>query len=370
MIDWLTLRVPIGSGLSDYLADKLMGAACLITCTNLQGRVSDSDGIIWEKVSYDFEKLRSDMPGLFWTVQSAGQRRHYLVIGGSPASIEHGCNVFGSNDIRHGADVLVRHAMKVLRTTLPLPSDPSWECRRIDVTNNYLLPSFDAVKAGLRYLMASDRARRFPGESAKNSDTVGWNVGSDLRSGKAYHKGPQLQFLAKQGKTTATAEQIEMANRLLRLELRLGRRWCERLTQKCLKGGRWVERDMNDPARRHWYDLTENELLNEFETFFQGFFGDVEVRDMGDLLEQLKAVCPSEGYALAAHRTWALIKALGHEQAKASMPLRTWQKHTKFLREAGLSDMDLSSAQILEFRLHRVKLAKPVESWDEIRRAA
>jgi len=364
VIDWLTLRRPIDDGYCAHLNEKLLGAACVLVMQDL-----NTGEVQWEKTTFDFEKLRSDTPGLFWTVQTM-KSQAYLVIGGSPASLEHGCNVFGSSDIRHCADLLIRHASRVLSCFLPTHADDAWQVRRIDVTHNYALPDPAAVKAALRGLLASDRARRFRGESAKTGDSVYWNRGSDLRMGKAYHKGPQLAFRVEREESNATPEQVEMADRLLRLELQLGRRWCERLTQKCAKGGNWVERDRDDPARRDWRELTARELDSEFETFFGGFFSDVEVSDMDTVREKLELVCPTKGRALAAHRTWAVIRAAGYEEARNSMPLRTFQLHTKYLREAGVSDMDMTARTVLPFRLRRINVAEPVTSWAELRRVA
>lgn len=368
MIDWLTLRTPIDCGLSDHLVDKLMGAACVLVCQDLTSTAGGKPQIIWEKTTYDFEKLRSDMPGLFWTIQNNGTGIPFLVIGGSPASIEHGCNVFGSGDIRHCAQVLVDHARRTLQSWLPQPRD--WELCRVDVTHNYALPSNDAVKGALRELLRTDRARRYKAESIKDTDSVGFNYSSDLRGGKAYHKGPQLEFLRSKGKTNATDEQIQLANRLLRLELRLGARWCRRLGEARDSVGGWVKVEKDDPRYRDWWNLSERELDSEHEAFFGGFFGDIEVRDMGNLLQKLELVAPTKGQALAAHRTWALIKSIGHEQAKASMPLRTWQRHCKLLVEAGLSDVDLCSAEIVPFMRVRVSVTEFVTSWDDLRRAA
>ena len=212
MIDWLTLRTPLqrlstaDKGLCDHLLDKLQGASGLVVCTDCEGRE------IWSKIHFDYEQLRSDTPGLFWTIQSTGENHLWLVIGGSPASVEHGNNVFGSGDIQHCARVMVAHARKVLQSWLP--SAEEWVCRRIDVTHNYAQPNAGAVKGALADLLRSARARRYRATSAGDTDTVAWNSKSDLRAGKCYHKGPQLEMLSRKGATNATGEQIELANRL------------------------------------------------------------------------------------------------------------------------------------------------------------
>lgn len=98
---------------------------------------------------------------------------------------------------------------------------------------------------------------------------------------------------------------------------------------------------------------------------------------MGDngLKEALRGLIDSKGKPLtesavmATYRTWALIKQVGYDNAKASMPSATWYRHTRYLRAAGLSQADLCSAQVLPFR-KRAMLLRPVQSWEAIRHAA
>jgi len=347
MIDWLTLRYPLES-MAPALMARLRESMLYVTCVSIDeetGEVVER----WKKQSLDIDKLRSDTPGLMWQVQGDG-KEYFLAIGGSPAHLEHGLNVFGYGDIKHCAAVMVRHARKALAAVLP--EAERWQVRRCDITHNYALPGPREVKQALRALLGADASRARA--SSMGGDTVGWNVGSDLRRGKAYHKGPQLAALVKKGKAEATPEQIAAADCLLRLELTLGSRWWRRFEEKGYR----------------WDDLTENDLNAYHLDYFGRFFGSVEVCDMGQLLNELEKVAPTPGQALAAHRTWALIKAVGRENAKGSMPARTWGRHLKFLRAAGLSDTDLSSGEIIPFRRHIVMLNEPVRSWADLRKAA
>jgi hypothetical protein len=342
VIDWLTLRYPLES-LDGPLLARLKENMLYLSCV-------DADGVLrWSKQDLDFERLRSDSPGLYWQVQGDGVQ-YWLAVGGSPASIEHGNNVFGSSDIRYCAAVMVRTACKALQAVLP--SADKWQLRRLDYTHNYALPGPREVKQALRVLLGADASRARA--SSMGGDSVGWNVGSDLRMGEAYHKGPQLEKLVKKGKATASDEQIALADRLLRLELRLKSRFWRRFEQD----------------KQVWWNLTSDDLNAFHLDYFGRFFGSVEVADMGQLLNELERVAPTPGQALAAHRTWALIKAIGRENAKGSMPRATWGRHLKFLREAGLSDADLSAGEIVPFRRHIVVLDHPVMSWADIARAA
>lgn len=351
MIDWMTLRIPMDATLGEHIHSKLQSFIGRVVL------IAPDGSKVWEKPSLDTDALRSDTPGLFWSVQGDGEGRSMLVIGASPASIEHGINVFGSDDVTHCARVLIRFAGEALGGILPAPS--RWECRRIDVTHNYDMGAFTSVKQALRYLMATDSSRRKASNDSRGGDTVYWSKTSDLRSGKAYHKGPQLAFLCKKNKTQATDEQIALSNRLLRLELKLGSRWFRRL-----EAGELVD------LPTHYLALTPDMLNAQHAEFFHAFIGRIEVTDMTNLLSILETVSPSPGISLAAHRTWALIRTIGYEQAKASMPARTWGRHVSLLRAAGLSDADLCAGNVIPFRRTVLELAQPVICWDDLRKSA
>jgi len=96
---------------------------------------------------------------------------------------------------------------------------------------------------------------------------------------------------------------------------------------------------------------------------------------MDNILEKLKDVTDektgkkiSEGQALAAYRTWGLIKMVGQEEAKLSMPVRTWHRHKGLLFAAGLSWADFSAGNVVPFRRKTILIGEPVESWDDIRK--
>jgi hypothetical protein len=198
-------------------------------------------------------------------------------------------------------------------------------------------------------LLGADAARTKA--SSTKGDTVVWNAGSDLLSGKAYHKGPQLLKLQNKGRVHLTFEQMEAANKVLRLELKLGARWFRR-----------------NPG--NWFEISSEQLSQIHSDYFSRFFGSVEVADMGKLLEILCEVAPTEGQALAAHKTWAMIKAVGYEQTKAGMPERTWHRHISFLRKAGISDADLCAGNILPFRQRTIVFDQPVTNWGDLLRLA
>lgn len=348
LIDWLTLRVPLDGRLGHQIHERVLACVGKIQCYDPDGALS------WEKSSLDVDKLRSDTVGLMWQVQGDGKQQ-YLVIAGSPASIQHGVNVFGSLDIRAGATVLLRLACRALRAVLP-PLE-QWQCRRIDITGNYLLPDSDTVKQALRMLMVSDGSRRRAGSQAKGGDSVVWNPTSDLSKGKGYHKGPQMRFLVKKGKVQASEEMLSAADRLLRLEHTKGSRWWRRFEET---GGKW-------------WQLTAWELWQEFKGFFGRLVQGLEVKDM-DRIETIKAIRDANdislGMAESTFTTLRNIKEDGFDVVKGFMSERTFYRHLRYLRAAGITDADMTTAKILPFRPIRIVLAEPVGSWAQMGMAA
>lgn len=352
MIDWMTLRYPLAQ-LPEAIRDRIRGALGSIIMFGPDGCSK------WEKAVLDFEVLRSDTPGLCWTVTGNADGEQMLTIGASPAFLAHGNNVFGSSCPREAAGVLVKFAQRCLKAILPAPH--AWECRRIDVTENYALGTVREVKQFLRQLMTADAGRAKA--TSGGGDSVYWNKGSDLRKGKAYAKGPQLRHLVAKQKVEISDDLIELCDRLARLELTLGSRWFRRLQED----------------GRDWWDLTAQDLQEQHEQYFSRFVGKQEVTDMGTLLEELEKVTVTKNgaqvvvtksQALAAHRTWALIKAIGYELARDSIPRTTWFRHISMLRSAGLSDADIGAGNVLPFRRREICIAQPVRSWAELRAAA
>lgn len=350
LIDWLTLRIKLDQAeIGQNLLDRILDCMGYTFCV-------DSDGKqLWCKHALDIDKLRSDSQGLYWSITADGQSQRYLTIGASPSSVENeGLNVFGSTDIQYCSTILIEHAGKALQAILP--NWMNWQCRRLDITANYDMGNAAQVKQALRLLLGTDAPRRRSNSDTKGGDTVYWNPASDLQAGKAYHKGAHLRMMARKGKLLLDDETLDLADNLLRLELKLGARWFRRYEQD--------ERD-------DWHTLTEYELTEIHHKFFNQLIGGgVEVHDMGTLLTELEKVCPTKGRALAAHRTWALIKTVGYSQTKASMPERTFMRHSADLRAAGISNADLCAGIVIPFRRQQLVLREPVINWSQIRMAA
>lgn len=346
LIDWLTLRFPLDARLGQSLHEKIQSAMGSIV------KISPDGLIQWEKRTPDWDAIRSDSLGIYWSVTADGQGVRYLTIGASPSSLlNNGVNVFGSLSLEDGSKVLIKRAGEALGAILP--HWKLWQCRRMDITANYDLGNSAQVKQALRLLLATDAPRRRTNSDRRGGDSVYWNPSSTLRAGKAYHKGEHLRYQLRKGNIQIDDELLVLADRLLRLELMLGSMWFRRL-------------------KTDWFDLTPEKLAAIHFEFFTSLIGggDVEVADMGTLLAELEKHAPTKGRALAAHRTWALIKTIGYTQTKESMPSSTWRLHTMYLRNAGISSADLCAGTVIPFRRKTLLLGQPVLSWNDLRRAA
>lgn len=348
LIDWLTLRIGLGETLGLALTERIRSCCNTVHCVNSDGEM------VWSKKALDIDALRSDTPGICWMMQSDG-KQDYLVIGASPASLEHGCNVFGCLDIQHCAKVLIQRASKALDSVLP--NYAFWQCQRVDITGNYVLPDAASVRQALRQLSLADGGRRRATTKKRGGDSVYWNPTSDLVKGKAYHKGPQMAYLRRKGLLEVTDDLISLGERLLRLEHTRAARFFRDLRK----------------AGRNWWELTQEQLTNFYMEFFGPVTGGVEVREMErtELVKRIQdANGITEGRAQAAFTTYRNIRSDGFEVVRDYTAKATWFRHLRYLKIAGISASDLQQGNVVQFRPVRIILAQPVGSWDEIRRAA
>lgn len=340
LIDWLTLRTPI----SDIQEADLL--ALLPYFAKLQVTNALTDEVIKTKLVIDIDSVRSDFSGMVWSISSNGPTK-YLNIGASPASLEHGSNLFGSLDYHYCKQLLLNHARKVLKGVMLF--NDGWQPRRLDITQNYFLQSRYQVKDALHILRSSDGMRQKA--TVQAGDSVYWGYSSHYRSGKAYDKHAQALELNKKAikaKKPAiyTPEQLEIMNTILRLEMKLGRQYFDEHSDELL--------------------LTPDYLQKEHEEFFNKFIGSAEVTDMSSLQKSLALVSPSQGFAKAAYTTYLMIKENGFEFTKESMARATFMRHKKLLLAAGLSESDLKSSNIVELRKRKINL-EPVYNWDHLR---
>jgi hypothetical protein len=332
LVDWLTLRYDVKTE-SDLALVKALSAG-LDVCVR-----EDSDGVVvsqwWPR-----ESQRSDSHRLNVSL-SLGR----IQIEGSPARLNSFNNVFGDSDPSRCAAKMLR-AVSAAKGVI-LPPLQMWKCTRIDLTQNY--------DCGVHAREALDALGKASGGRLRVNttyvDTVYWNLGSDLWSAKAYLKGPDLVRLIRKGRAQATEEQVQLAQRLLRVELMLRRHVLKRLNV-------------------HIVDFTEALAMEQFKLFAGKVLPDNGAVITGEqqLLERLSALYPRR-QANNVYRTWLAMREAGAAAVRQRMGRDTWFRHRKMLIAAGLTPADFNAAKVLQFR-PRAIVAAPVDSWDQLRRAA
>lgn len=299
-----------------------------------------------------WESVRSDSHGVVFRVGTDA-----LWMQGSPARvIGDGCNVFGAGasaqqDIKGCVQRMANFLFGALPIDNRFPVD-KWIVSRVDVTKNLDVGDLGNVRSALSILRNLEGGRYRVSQQA--GDTVYWSHKSRLRSGKAYAKGPHLLKLNKSrsymGKIY-NQEEIELANRLLRLELKLGPQF-------------WRER-----AEKRWFEWTAKDFDEQWESYFGRMIGTVEMVNDSEVKKRVLAVAPSVGQGKAAYGCWAMIQAQGWERAREMYSRSSWYRHLSLLRRAGLGDADFSAGRVVHLRRKLVE-ARVVNSWSELQRAA
>ncbi|MFC4158452.1 phage/plasmid replication protein, II/X family [Chitinimonas lacunae] len=347
MIDWLTLKIDV------HRVPREVIEKCHERAGTIMHLMPDGE-IKWRRVAR--ESIRSD------SHQMVIECTTHFVMHGSPARVGGDNNVFGSGDIVDCAQRMIRFAAKTLGVILPMDLS-QWRVSRVDVTHNYALASAQEVAQALSVLRQSEGGRF---QVRTNAETIYWGSGSSIRRMKAYAKGPHLLRQFKRNEAHANFDEIEMSQRLLRLEL-------------SLMGQFWRER-----SQKPWFEYTESDLDALHNEYFGQVIGSVEIAEMQDLRQafrdaavRLRESSPpataktfSEASADRAYMIWALIKAVGLRQAEDTTPRSTWFRSKKIMMEAGLSWSDLHAGQVLPFRRKAIVLGAPVRSWDELRSVA
>lgn len=344
LIDWLTAYLPFDRIPESARADlRLMGDRIMRFCPKT--------GVMhWETSAWD--SIRSDSHQISFRVGSDA-----LWIQGSPARVcGDGCSVFGS-----GASVELDLAgcldrMRLFvqsQINLTLDSNPAhWTVTRIDVTGNLLLDSLSDVRCALRTLRECEGGRYRVSQQA--GDTVYWSHKSRLRSGKAYAKGPHIEYMMKKkdysGRIYTQDEQI-LANRLLRLELKIS--------------SQYLRERINKP----WHQITPTELIHEWQSYFFRMVGDSTMTDESSLYNRLILASKTEGQAKSAYSLYLLIKTNGWQKAREITSKPTWYRNLKVLHAAGLGDADIAVGNIVSFR-RKILESQEVHSWQYLNQIA
>jgi II/X family phage/plasmid replication protein len=292
----------------------------------------------WDSVRSDSHQVVAKCDGQLW-VQGSPAR-----VSGDGDSV-FGCGAAAALDVSGALQRMVDFLAAHLGVAL-LPAH-FWVVSRVDVTGNFLLGSLAEVRQALSILRNVEGGRYRI--SSQAGDTCYWSQTSKLRKGKAYAKGPHLRYLQTKAKTyngrTYSEHELQFADRLLRLELTLGREWF---------------------ARNDWRSVTAEQLTAEWQSYFFRMIGGSEISGDCDMrqriIEAAKALGKSEGRGRAAFGCWTMIKAEGWEKARDCFASRTWYQHLQILHAAGLADADISAGRVVQLR-RRIIEAQQVHSW-------
>ena len=343
LIDWLSLRLDSGAcpEWGGWWRLREWGDRILRYCPRTG--VAKWEVAAWDSVRSDSHQLAIKAGGgAFW-------------VQGSPARVMgSGDTVFGvgdeSRDVVACARAMIEFAARLV-CYQSVPHYRLWSLTRCDVTCNYDLGSASGVRVALAELRNIEGGRYRVSQQA--GDTVYWSHLSRHRAGKAYAKGPHLDHLLKQSTYTGcqySASDLEFAHRLLRLELRLGSKFFNKLSVP-------------------WYSLSWDNLKDQHDEYFMRMVGveGLEGVDMS-FVDRFVAVAPTEGQGKAAARSWALVQTMGWQAARDTMPRSTWYRHQQIWKAAGLGDADISAGRVVNLR--RSLIMRPVSSWEELRRAS
>ena len=331
-IDWLSMVLEVKTPEDRELVRRLGQGRDVCV------KIRDGEQLVeW----YPRDSKRSDSHTL-----QVGLTANRITLDGSPARLWSANNVFGDADPKACAARMIRSASKTSGVILP-PLD-RWRPTRLDLTQNYALDNFSQVRSALGELS------KVCGGHLKVStfkETPYWNRFSPLWSAKAYAKGPHLQHLVKQGTASATDQELAEAQRLLRLEVTIKNRM--------IKLGHLT-----------WESMTPERLMILFlevaEKIIPPNVGDISSESQ--LCEAAIAKFGTrKGRALYAF--WTVVKSQGVETTQEQFSRTQWFTRSRDLRSLGVSLSDLNSGQILAFRPKAI-VARPVDSWEDLRRVA
>lgn len=338
LLDWVTARIPL-----DQLSAEARAAALQlgdrVCCYCPKTGDIRYESARWESVRSDSHQIAVRAGTDFWMQGSPAR-----VIGDGDAVF--GAGAAAALDIAGCVDRMRLFVADQIGAALPASG---WIVSRVDVTGNLELGSLAEVRQALAILRGVEGGRYRVSQQA--GDTVYWSHLSKLRSGKAYAKGPHLAYLMKSPRYNGRVyqpDEVAQANRLLRLELKLGREWF---------------------ARNPWQDVTADRLRHEWNGYFERMIGGADMASDCDLQARVTAAAPSEGQGKAAYGCWVMIQREGWERAREFYSKTTWYRHMGILRAAGLRDADISVGQVVPLR-RRIIEARAVSSWAELRSVA
>lgn len=336
LIDWISAYLPMD-------AIPVEDWRHLQSLTDRVRRFCPKTGELrWETSAW--ESVRSDSHQIAFRVTGDA-----VFVQGSPARVcGSGDAVFGEGpsaalDLVGCLDRMISFVSVPLGVSLTRDVT-KWHVSRIDITGNLLLDDLPAVRVALRTLRECEGGRYRVSQQA--GDTVYWSHKSRLRSGKAYAKGPHIDYQLKKSDYTGREYSVNerlLINRLLRLELKLGAQW------------------LRERAGCPWYALDNERLTNEWRDYFERMIGEADMTT-DNIEDRIKSVADTDGQAKAAYSLFLLIQAKGWQKAREVTSKTTWYRSLKFLHKAGLGDADISAGNVVQFR-RKVLECQVIHSW-------
>lgn len=266
-----------------------------------------------------------------WVVQE-GQKQAvqvacepYVLIEGSVHKALMGHNVWGGpTDPVAACRWLVADVGE--RLGVELPDGGDWTVQRVDWSEVYELPSFEAVQEYMHGLNSCSYPRR---QVTRFGDT-GIHAPGGTTTVKIYHKGPEFskhdrKRLKKRLGLRAVAQLQEQANRLLRFEVEVHAR---KLDEDF--GHKPTVREVTRQYLEGVHDREGGRLLRE---------GQGEMRTVRTSVAVSRRLREMYAPALAntLFGTWMQLSALGEEEVKRTLSRRTFYRQRKQLEQASVS---------------------------------
>lgn len=341
MIDWLTCRLD-GALLAQNVRDEIRTNSSRILKIDASGKLE------WEAAGR--EVIKSD------SHQVVVRFGTHLEIMGSPARVNSGNNVFGKLDIVECWQDMVRFVQRHYGIVFPLKKE-QWKITRIDVTQNYDMGSLENVYQAIEALKVTKAGRQ---EASPYSHGVIWGKGSKYYNGKSYAKGADLRRNVKRKKAFCTEEELDLADRILRLEYSIRRQRMDELADMGAK----------------WWNFSPEFLVGEHAKYFDKFLSTLEVTEVDDIFEKIMSSVgegpdkiKTRAQAQQAYDCYLRCKQFGRHKAQAMYTNRTWYRHLKNLRLAGIKQIDLQLNNVVTLKARRLVLDQPVSCWADLKTA-
>lgn len=165
-----------------------------------------------------------------------------------------------------------------------LPSASIWTVSRVVATASDL---FDRSRKSVKRSRCCVAPKAAATASARRRVIRSTTGAAKLRKGKAYAKGPHLEYAQKQpGNPGRQYSELELAEagRLMRLEVTLGREWFRRVGE--------------------WSQITPERLAQEWESYYGRMLGGIEVMEFESARGVHAAAVGDDGKIRSLARHW------------------------------------------------------------------